>query len=83
MNISQDDLLDALQAAMTPTDSGSEGFHTVAELSANFGKPGDRIRKALQIIHTAGRLETRQVRRPAIDGRPIVVPAYRVKPDAA
>lgn len=82
MNISQDDLLEALRAAMAPTEADGEGFRTVVELAGTTRKTDDRIRKALRILMGEGRLETRPVKRPGIDGRMIQVPAYRIKPAA-
>lgn len=82
VNVSQDDLLDAIRKAMSPSHEAGEGFRTVRELTESTGKGEDRVRKALRLLQREGRLETRLVQRTAIDGRPQAVPAYRFKPAA-
>ncbi len=80
-NITQDDLLQALREAMAPKEGEEgEGFRTVDELARATGAHGERIRKGLKALAGEGRLETRGVKRQAIDGRMGHVPAYRVRP---
>ncbi len=81
MQISQDELLDALRDAMTPKEGDvGEGFRTVQELAAaTKGTSDEKVRKGLKALSDQGRLEVRQVRRQAIDGRYTSVPAYRVR----
>lgn len=80
MQISRNDLLDALRAATTPKEGDEgEGFRTVKELVQAMGCAEDKVRKALKVVHADGRLEVQQVRRPMIDGRIGYVPAYRMR----
>ena len=76
MNITTDDLLDALRAAMGTAEG--EG-HTVQELVAATGWGKTNIRQVLGHLHHQGRLEVVRVKRPCLDGRMQSIPAYRIK----
>jgi hypothetical protein len=75
MNITTDDLLDALRAAL---GSHGEG-HTVQELIAACDCGATKVRAELGKMHRAGRLTVVRVRRPDLTGRMQSVPAYRMK----
>jgi hypothetical protein len=80
VEISRDEWLAELERVQAAVGAESGGL-TARELCARFGK-GERIIGAfLQALHTAGRLETIQVRREARDGTRRWVPTYRIRPE--
>lgn len=65
-----------------------EGYYTVDELGSVFGSAGQNlgrvaVQRRLKIVQQAGRLSVVKVKRPAIDGRMMHAPAYRILPDKA
>jgi DNA-binding GntR family transcriptional regulator len=78
VNISTDDLLDAIRAALEAPADG-EGA-TVHELTATMACGAGKVRRALKALSDQGRLEVVRLRRTMIDGRPSLVPGYRIKP---
>jgi hypothetical protein len=78
VNISTDDLLDALQAAMGPVDTCEAS--TVQDLVEKTGWGRTKVTGTLGRMAKAGRLEVVRVRRLALDGRIASLPAYRLKP---
>ena len=78
MNITQDDLLEAIQAALGPMDG--EGASTVQDLVAKTGWGRTKVTATLGLLAKAGRLDVLRVRRPALDGRIASLPAYRLRP---
>lgn len=77
MKVTQDDLLDALRQALTTPVAG-EGL-TGPELAQAMGCSISTARDALRGLQAEGRLEVVNVRRQRIDGRTMMVPAYRIK----
>ena len=79
MKVTQGDLLDALQQAMTRPVGEAP---TVGELAHGTGQSVPTVRRVLKEMHTAGRLEVLRVKRMALDGVERQVPGYRIKPAA-
>ncbi|HEX5437139.1 MAG TPA: hypothetical protein VFW98_08265 [Gemmatimonadaceae bacterium] len=77
--ITETDLLAALAAAF---DGDGDG-QTVADLSASTGLSQRIVRDALRAAQRQGRLRVHRVRRPALDGRMMLVPAYTIAPASA
>lgn len=77
MNITTDDLLDAIREALA--QSGGEEGETVTEMSVRTGLRDEYIRRGLKVLIAKGEWEAIRVRRPDISGRVSVVPAYRAK----
>ena len=77
MKVTTDDLLDAIREALTKPEGGD--WPTANELADGTGISLARVRKSLRKVANEGRLEVRQVYRPDISGRQVMVPAYRFK----
>jgi predicted negative regulator of RcsB-dependent stress response len=77
MKVTQDDLLAALRDALQKPSDG-EG-QTVAELRVAMQCAEEKVRQALRVLAAQGRLDVLRVRRPSLDGRLMLVPAYRIK----
>jgi hypothetical protein len=78
MNVTTEDLLDAMRAALaTPADG--EGA-TLAELAVAMKCGQHKARMLLRAIHAEGRLEVVRMHRQNMIGGTSVVPAYRIKP---
>lgn len=77
MNITQDDLLEALRDALGGPPE-SEGV-TMADLCASTGYGNKALRRALVALAAQGRLEVGRSRRPTLDGRIAPVPCYRLR----
>jgi hypothetical protein len=76
MEITTDDLMDALRAALgTP---GGEG-HTVQEMVVATGWGDTKVRAILGDLNRRGRLVVSRVKRTDLSGRMQSVPAYRMK----
>lgn len=66
-------------AEVTRVQPEGGGGVTVAELAMQL-RCSERIaRRKLNALHIAGRLECIRMTRPAMDGRQVVVPTYRVR----
>lgn len=74
-DISDADLLDALQGALSPTN-GEEGV-TTADLCAHFNRSAHVIRAAIRRLLEAGRMEVVDVIRHDMRGRRQRVAGYR------
>lgn len=78
MTITENDLLDAIRAALaTPTEAG-DGF-TGPELAEAAGKSTTTVRQALKRLLASGTAEVVQLRRMKINGQAATVPGYRLK----
>ena len=85
MRITTPDLLQALAEASRGERLSVEDVvrgekaATVEELAQVMGCGVARVRKALKALAAQGRLEVLSRRRASISGKPILIPAYRVK----
>ena len=77
--VTRDEILAEFEALLAASDD-PEGYVTAWELAdmMNLGKVA--IQKRLRVAQQAGRLSVVRVQRPSIDGRMMVVPAYRILP---
>ena len=78
MEITKDELLDALRAAMEQRPAGEEGL-TVKELCDTLRKAEEPVRKRLKALIAAGKCEVVRVRRMDMAGRDMLIPGYRFK----
>lgn len=78
MNVTENELLDALREALLPT-VGTDDALTGPELQAKLGKSDDVVRRALRVAMAEGRCEVVKVTRVRLDGIPTRVPGYRLK----
>lgn len=79
MQITQDELLEALRHALQTSGPGEPGV-TVTELRDKLGKGEDVVRRRLKEMIAAGKCEVVRVRRQDMAGRDMLVPGYRFKP---
>lgn len=80
IRITENELVDALLAAIRPEDTSDErGAMTVKELADATGRADLFVRRNIKALLGAGKMEVVKVRRPAIDGSLRVLPAYRLK----
>ena len=79
-DMSESELLEALQAAMQAAGQGDEapGAMTTAELADETGWSTARVRRGLKALKRAGRLERVYVQREALDDSMRPTPAYRI-----
>jgi predicted ArsR family transcriptional regulator len=77
LGITEAELFDALAAA---TGEGPDDARTAQEMADGAGISVPRVRRALQQLARAGRLESHRVRRADLSGRHQLVPAYTVRP---
>ena len=76
ITVTQNDLLDAIKAALTMDGDGV----TSNELMEASGASADQVRNFLHALAREGRLETTKVRRTAVlTGANILIPAYKIK----
>jgi DNA-binding transcriptional regulator PaaX len=76
VNVTTDDLMDALRAAM---GDGTGDGRTVQEICEASGWGATKVRAELGRLHRAGRLEVVRVKRADLTGRMQSLPAYRMK----
>jgi hypothetical protein len=76
VNISTDEVMDALRAAMGP---GHGDGRTVLEICEATGWGTTKVRAEIKSLHRAGRLEVSRARRVDITGREQSLPVYRMK----
>lgn len=76
--VTESDLLDALAAAAS--GDGPDDARTAQEMADDAGISVPRVRRALQQLARAGRLESHRVRRPDLSGRVQLLPAYTIRP---
>ena len=74
--MTDDALLKALQDACR-TPEGGDGM-TTHELTAATGMPGPRVREMLRAMLRAGTIAVGRRTMPALDGRMVHVPSYRL-----
>lgn len=79
MQISQDELLEALRNAMQDGGSGEEGM-TVSELREKMGQSDEKVRRNLKALLAQGKAKVVSVRRTDMAGRTMSVPGYRLVP---
>jgi predicted ArsR family transcriptional regulator len=77
MQITQDELLEALRTA--ETGPGEAGM-TVTELCEKLGKGSDTVRRRLKELIAGGKCAVVRVRRQDMAGRDMLVPGYQFKP---
>jgi hypothetical protein len=78
MNVTTEDLLDALRDALAkPTDGTAS---TLAELIAATGYGNAKVRRLLKAVQAEGRLVVVKVYRANLMGTQSQVPAYRINP---
>ncbi len=77
INVTQDEILDALRAAMQPPP-GEEGAYTVNELSERLGRSGEAVRTLLKKLLSASAVTVGRGNRTAMDGTNRVVPVYKL-----
>jgi DNA-binding IclR family transcriptional regulator len=78
VNISTDELLDAIQNALGPV--GGEDAWTVGDLCEKTGFGRTKVTSVLKALSREGRIEVTRTRRMGIDQRMASVPAYRLRP---
>lgn len=85
MNLTESELLDELRRAMAEPHHGGEEGMTVREIcdAFNAANPQRRLtdlaaRRLVRDQIATGKMATCRVHRPAIDGRLIAIPAYRL-----
>ncbi len=79
MDVTEQDLLEALQRALAENAPESAGFMTAVELEDALGWSQKRVSKALHLLAKQGKLQVQFVRRADITGRVQTPPGYRVK----
>lgn len=82
--MTKDEILAEFQAILA-VQADPEGYYTVEELGPILGRNGQSlgrvaVQRRLKVIKQAGRLGVVKVKRPAIDGRLMDTPAYRILP---
>lgn len=80
LNITAEQWLAELGKLGQQTTKDDDGFRSAREIVKATGIPLDRLRVLLQQAKDVGRLEVKQILRPAIDDRMRVVSAYRIRP---
>ena len=78
MEITQDDIMKALEDALAVPTEGGAG-KTTQEIMAEKGMSEEKVRKGLRKLQQQGRLVVSTVIRPSISGRPQSIPAYSIK----
>jgi predicted transcriptional regulator len=78
MNITQNELLEAIRAAMETAPDGTEGF-TVGEIAEAIGRPHETARNVIKGMLKNGTAEVVKIRRTRMDGAPTTVSGYRLK----
>ena len=79
LDISENELIQALAEAQIDLEQDREGFLTMREMVAALDWPKARITANLHALHSQGRIETRKVVVVDIAGRRTRVPAYRLR----
>lgn len=77
IEVTHADLIEALMSAERAS-SAPEGAFTAAELERMLGMGRDKLYRKLRALVAENRVESMQVRRNDITGRPVAVPAYRL-----
>ena len=79
LDISENELIQALAEAQIDVEQDRDGFLTMREMLGALDWPKARITANLHALHSQGRIETRKVIMVDISGRRTRVPAYRLK----
>lgn len=79
MNITESELLQAIQDAMQATPDNPSGALTREDLQDQLELSTYSVRKFLKQLHKAGKLEVVKVYRETIDGVKRPTPAYRIR----
>lgn len=80
MQITQDELLEALRNAMQTQEEGSgETGMTVNELCEKLQKGSEHVRRGIKSLIAAGKCEVVRVQRMDMTNRMVWVPGYRFK----
>ncbi len=79
MQITRDDIVEALRNAMQEVGPGEEGM-TVAELREKMGKGEEVVRRCIKALLAQGKAKVVTVRRTDMAGRITSVPGYRLLP---
>jgi len=77
--ITQADIIDALREAMRPTEVNVEGAWTFRQIADILNVPDCQVRRGLQHLRDAGKLEAVRIPYTRIDGTAHSKPAYRIK----
>jgi hypothetical protein len=80
MKITTNEILDALQAAAASAPPSDHGARTLTEIRNETGWGEDQAKQRLKELKTGGLLEVVKVQRESLDGRRVMVPAYRLTP---
>jgi predicted transcriptional regulator len=80
ITITESDILEALAASVAGNDP--KGAKTTREIAADSGLRENRVRNALHVFQSQGRLQVHQVMRPSLDGKLKPCAAYTVLPKA-
>lgn len=78
--MTSEEMIAELEELLRHSDNPA-GFYTVTELAEMAGVGKVPMHRRLQLAMRAGRLEVVKVLRPAIDGRMLPAPAYRIMPE--
>ena len=79
LDITENELIRALEEAQVETQQDRQGFMTTAEMSRALDWTYWRVKAQLHDLRDQGRLETRKVQYRDISGRVTRVPAYRLR----
>lgn len=77
--MTSEEMLAAL-AEVQAAQPDPDGYYTVMELAEMIGVGPVAVQRRLKVARAAGRLAFVKVKRPAIDGRMMHAPAYRILP---
>jgi response regulator of citrate/malate metabolism len=77
--MTKDEILEEFRALLAQT-ADPEGYFTADELCGTMGLGKVSVQRRLKLAQQAGRLSVVRVKRPAIDGRLMHIPAYRIEP---
>lgn len=80
VEITTDEIFDALAEAARERGKGPKGARTVEEMAVKTGRRPQMIREALMRLKKAGRLVVHSVPRERLDGFVRAVPAYTILP---
>ena len=77
--LTTEEWLTAFDEATRPRTTGDTGYRTVAELSEQMRVSEKLVRERIAALLKQGRVTVSREPRPAIDGRLLPVPVYRLK----
>lgn len=79
IELTEQDLIEAVLEAQAARAEGAEGALTMRELIKQTGWGERRVQLRLDELKCGGRLDVVRVNREALDGRMVRVPAYRLR----